>query len=68
LNNTRAICEEVEDMTFDNIDGVREHLFTEKDINPDFVEVYELSEFVTMVNDEVLDMLTSVFITHVNIK
>lgn len=67
-DNTREICKSIENKTFNDNATFKDYLYSEHKIERDFVEVYELSEFVELVNDESLDILTSVFITYINVE
>ena len=60
--NARKICERVENTRIEDFDNHPDF----KDINPRHYEVYDMSDFMDMVNNRERDVLTNFFITFVN--
>lgn len=60
--DARKICERVENTTIKDFDNDPNF----KDLDPNDYEVYSLSDFMDMVNNQERDVLTNFFITFVN--
>jgi hypothetical protein len=60
-NITRQDMEDIEDVTFETVDGVDKHFAPKK------VTVYTLSEWVDALNNEEID-IDKIWVTHINIK
>lgn len=62
--NARKICERVEGEFIEDFDNHYEF----RQINPEHYAVYSISDFIDLVNNQELDVLTEYFITFVNTK
>ena len=62
--DARKVCERIQGDIIDDFDN--HHDISE--VDPTHYEVYSISDYMDLVNDQVLDNLTSSFVTFINCK
>lgn len=66
-NSARSICEEIENKNYSNYEALYNEL-KEKINDISQFDVYTISEFMDMVNNQILDVLSEYFISYVQIN
>lgn len=66
-NSARSICEEIENKNYSNYEALYDEL-KEKINDISQFDVYTISEFMDMVNNQILDVLSEYFISYVQIN
>jgi hypothetical protein len=64
-NNSRKICENMENEKFDSINDVWKYL---QDKTENETLVYRMTDFMDAVNDQDMDILTEYFMSYVQVK
>lgn len=67
-HNARKVCERIENMKFKSSNQIVIHLLAELDGKNKGVLIYDISEFMDVVNNQELDILTEYFISYVNVE
>jgi hypothetical protein len=71
FHDSRMVCEKIQNQEFDSIKELKDTLI--KELDDDFEEndnhplIYSLSDFMDEVNDQLLDDMSSYFISYVTI-
>jgi hypothetical protein len=67
-NNSRKICENMENEKFDSINDIWKYLEDKTAVHWSNVLVYRMTDFMEAVNDQDMDTLTEYFMSYVQVK